>query len=191
MSRPMLRVSLLVLGVVALLGWLFWPVKPLHFACVQDGQVYTVGLRNLDDFNRAIDLSHARTVMIFADIMDTRQPLYAEAQTAIFKRRLRYEQNGMPAGDWPTPEVLAFSLEEMQKPKNFPLLIVSMEGVRRPGMLAAAYLASVKKLDKVAATQQLKRLYGDAPGLPDVLRFLDVYDPAGRQMKSPLPLSKE
>lgn len=186
-----IQLSLIVVLVLAGVGWLLMPTRPYRYAEVQPGELYTAGMRSGEEFNRALDLSQAKTALLFVDAIDVRQPAYAEAQNDVYKRKLRLRQSVTPAGDWPSEDQIRVALEELQTVKHYPILIASLEGVRRPGMLIAAYLTSVKKLDKAAAAARLKSLYGDAPGLADVLRFLDVYDPALQRMSSSLPLSRE
>jgi protein tyrosine/serine phosphatase len=104
---------------------------------------------------------------------------------------MRVEDFSVGPGNWPTSDNVDVALRVIAKQSRRPVLIASADGIRRPGMVVAAYLTSVKKLDKAAAMKRIHELYGDGPGVADVERFLEVYDPASQKVTRELPMSKE
>lgn len=176
---------------LALLTWWALREETGHCAQIIPGRLYTASYANAGDFTRALGESKAAAVLLMSDPVDVREPEFEVALVAAARARLRTPQVEIVSGSWPTPPQIEKALKELTNPRHHPALLASKEGVRRPGMFAAAYLASVEKMSKPAIVQRLRDAYGSAPGLEDVLRFLDVYDPEARRMTTSLPLSRE
>jgi protein tyrosine/serine phosphatase len=65
------------------------------------------------------------------------------------------------------------------------------QGVRRTGMMVAAYQESVLGYDRERATQEILRFGHSDRSIGDVRRFIDVYDPVKREVTAELPHSSE
>jgi protein-tyrosine phosphatase len=71
------------------------------------------------------------------------------------------------------------------------VLVHCAQGVRRTGMMVAAYELSVLKLDKDQAVAAIKGFGHSDRTIGDVKRFIEVYDPQTQQMTADMPHSQE
>lgn len=182
-----------ILAAVVVVGVLFWQhlFGTYRLVEIEKGVVYSTGLRSVEELNNAALSSRARCILLCSDTVELETPLLTASQTYAFHSKLRVEDFRVGPGGWPTSDNIDVALEVIGKQSRRPVLIASADGVRRPGMIVAAYLTSVLKYDKPKAMKRLRELYGDAPGLADVDRFLEVYEPASQKVTRQLPLSKE
>ena len=182
---------ILAAGVVV--GVLLWQTLFGTFRLVEieKGFLYSTGLRKVEDVNNAALKTGAKAILLCSDTVELETPLLAASQTYAFHSKMRVEDFRVGPGNWPTSQDIDGALQVISRPSRRPVLIVSADGVRRPGMIVAAYLTSVLKYDKAAAMKRVRQLYGVSPGLADVERFLEVYEPASRKVTRELPLSKE
>ena len=81
-------------------------------------------------------------------------------------------------------------LSIVQDPTKQPVLVHCAQGVRRTGMMVAAYQRSVLNYSADQA-KPAADLRPQPRTVGDVQRFIDVYDPAARQMTRKLEVSKE
>lgn len=185
-----LAVILVAVVVVGVLAWqrLFGTYRLVE---IEKGVLYSTGLRDVAELNNAALATHAACVLECADTAELETPLWRDSQTFVFHSHMRVEDFKVGPGNWPTTENVDIALQVIAKPSRRPLLIASADGIRRPAMVVAAYLTSVMKYDKPTAMKRIRELYGDGPGVADVERFLEVYDPASRQVARALPMSKE
>ena len=72
-----------------------------------------------------------------------------------------------------------------------PVLVHCAQGVRRTGMMVAAYQRSVLNYDKDRTTAEMKTFGHSQRMIGDVTRFIDTYDPKTEQMTTEMPLSRE
>ena len=158
---------------------------------IEKGVLYSTGLRKVDDLNNAALTTGAKAVLLCSDTVELETPLLSASQTYAFHSKMRVEDFRVGPGNWPTSQDIDGALHVIDRLSRRPVIIVSVDGVRRPGMVVAAYLTSVLKYDKAAAMKRVRQLYGVSPGLADVERFLEVYEPASRKVTRELPLSKE
>ena len=65
------------------------------------------------------------------------------------------------------------------------------QGVRRTGMMAAAFQESVLGYDKARTKDAILAFGHSERSIGDVKRFIDVYDPVKREVTQQLPQSQE
>ena len=145
----------IVIAVVVLVtgGVLLWWAKfaTYHFAVVQDGILYRDGNRGVREFSHAIERGHIKTVVSLVDDAE-----FASAQKPEFKaeiawcqaRDVRIERVTIPLGGWPTEENVRHFLSVVSDKANQPVLVHCAQGVRRTGMMVAAYQRSAMGLGR-------------------------------------------
>ena len=190
--RGLIKMAVILIAVVAV-GILIWQqlFGTYRMVKIEKDVLYSTGLRNVEELNNAAISTKARALLLCSDSVELQTPLFSASQTYAFHSKMRVEDFRVGLGGWPTSQDIDWALQVIARPSRRPVLIVSADGVRRPGMIVAAYLTSVLKYDKPAALKRLRQLYGDAPGLTDVDRFLEAYEPASRTVTRQLPRSKE
>jgi hypothetical protein len=191
-SRGRIKLTIILIAVVVI-GFFLWEqvFGTYRLAEIEKGVLYSTGVRKVEDLNNAALAARAKAVLLCSDTAELETPLLTASQNYVFHNKMRLENFSVGPGNWPTTQDINQALQAIDWPSRRPLLIASADGVRRPAMIVAAYLTSVMKYDKPAAMKRLHQLYGDAPGLADVDRFLEVYEPASRKVTQQLPLSKE
>ena len=75
--------------------------------------------------------------------------------------------------------------------RGLPFTVHCAQGVRRTGMMVAAYQESVLGYDRERAKREILTFGHSERSIGDVKRFIDVYDPVKREVTEELPQSKE
>jgi protein tyrosine phosphatase (PTP) superfamily phosphohydrolase (DUF442 family) len=160
-----------------------------HLAAVHEGVLYRDGNRGLREFQNAVERVRPKTVVCLVDdneLADPRKPQFAREAEYLASRGVRLERMPIPLGGWPTAGQVKQFLELVQKPENQPVMLHCAQGVRRTGMLAAAYQQTVlKQSDQQARDAVL--LFGrkdTSRSIVDVRNFIDAYDESTGEIKA-------
>jgi protein tyrosine/serine phosphatase len=187
----LLAVSLVAAGSVG--GIFVWKqyFDSYHLATVQDGVLYRDGVRKPRQFERALQRVKPRTIVSLVDDSEiAREPFVSEVNycraNGIDLVRIPITLGGWPSGD----DVQKF-LAIVADPARRPVLVHCAQGVRRTGMMVAAYQETVMGFDRDRAKAALLAFGHSRRTVGDVERFIDVYDPVGRRMNQALPMSSE
>ena len=76
-------------------------------------------------------------------------------------------------------------------PKRQPVLVHCAQGVRRTGMMVAAYQESVLGYDQSKAKAAILSFGHSQRTMSDVTKFIDLYDPKQRSLPTTLPVGIE
>jgi protein tyrosine/serine phosphatase len=94
-------------------------------------------------------------------------------------------------GGWPSGDQIRQFLSIAVDPAAQPVLVHCAQGVRRTGMMIAAYQLSILKFDKNRASAAMMTFGHSQRTIDDVQKFIEVYDPKAREMIAELPTSRE
>src|SRR5213079_2639054 len=94
-------------------------------------------------------------------------------------------------GGWPTTANVKEFLSLAQNKSLQPVLVHCAQGVRRTGMMVAAYQMSVLGWDKDKTKAAILTFGHSDRTVNDVKRFIDVYDPKTQTVTEKLPQSSE
>jgi len=123
---------------------------------------------------------------------DPAKPEFAAEESHLHARPgIRLEKVTIPLGGWPDALAIARFLSIATDPAQQPVVVHCAQGVRRTGMMVAAYQMSVLCASKEQAKQKLLTFGHSQRTVGDVQRFIDVYDPQSRQMRETFAQSKE
>jgi protein tyrosine phosphatase (PTP) superfamily phosphohydrolase (DUF442 family) len=190
------RRSLLLLVLVsALIGagaWWYWG-RTYHFATVQPGVLYRAGNRSAREFENTVQKVHARTVVCLVDdeeVASPQKPQFKEEFAFLKDQGVRLERIPIRLGGWPSSEDVQRFLRIVQQPENQPVIVHCAQGVRRTGMMVAAYQLSLEpgRYDKQKAKDAIQSFGHSDRTVRDVQKFIDVYDPQARTVP-PMALS--
>jgi protein tyrosine phosphatase (PTP) superfamily phosphohydrolase (DUF442 family) len=148
-----------------------------HFVEVDPGKVYRDGNRSVREFKAALRKSNAKTVVAVIDDEEYMQPEFAEARELLKSRGIGYHWIKIKAGRYPRPEQVVEFLSIASDPAKQPVLYHDDEGIRRAGMMMAAYQMSVLKYDREKAKASIKAFGHSDRTIDEVRRFIDAYDP--------------
>jgi protein tyrosine/serine phosphatase len=184
------------LVIVAAGAWVLWRAKwqTYHFAVVDSGVLYRDGNRGLRELEHAIGRGRIRTIICLIDdseLSDKQKPEFAEEMVWAKQNGLRIERIPIQLGGWPTADNVRQFLSVVSDKANQPVLVHCAQGVRRTGMMVAAYQRKVLGWD-AAKTRDVILTFGhSARTVGDVQKFIEVYDPSSGAVPEGLPIGKE
>jgi len=185
-------IILVVLVLAAVGWWVFWQYfDTYHLVTVREGVLYRDGVRSLHQFDLAVRRTHVKTVVSLVDDSEMRHSPFTDELAYCKSHGIDLVRVPVTLGGWPDGEQIRQFLAIATDPLRQPVLIHCAQGVRRTGMLVAAYQRTVLKLDKDQTIAAIRSFGHSSRTVDDVKRFIDVYDPQDQRMTQPLEPSRE
>jgi protein tyrosine phosphatase (PTP) superfamily phosphohydrolase (DUF442 family) len=192
----MLYIIIAVFAVCVAIGFFIWRqwFETYHFAAVQEGVLYRDGNRGPREFATMVRRVKPKTIVALVDddeIADAEKPEFKAEIEFAKEQGIPIERIPVKLGGWPTTEDVRRFLEIATDKTKQPVIVHCAQGVRRTGMMAAAFQESVLGYDR-DKTKQLILTFGHSErSIGDVKRFIDIYDPVKREVTEQLPQSQE
>lgn len=186
-------VALLALASGGAWGWANY-LQTYHFAAVADGVLYRDGNRGMREFETAVRKSGARTVVSLIDdqeMADSGKPQFREEAEFCQRQGINLVRVPVKLGGWPDSADVRKFLETVQDKSRQPVLVHCAQGVRRTGMMVAAFEETVLGWDRDKAKAATMTFGHSERTAKDVVRFIDVYDAKEKSVTKQLELSKE
>ncbi len=192
----MVTLWIVTLMVVAGGGAWAWAtyLQTYHFAAVQDGVLYRDGNRGIREFETAIRKGSVKTVVCLIDdqeLNNSAKPQFAHEMELCKKQGVQMVRVPVKLGGWPTTADVQKFLEVVQDKSRQPVLVHCAQGVRRTGMMAAAFEESVLGWDREKTKAAILTFGHSERTAKDVARFIDVYDAKEKTVTKQLEQSKE
>jgi len=191
-------VAVWVLALAALAGGGAWGwahyVQTYHLATVQEGVLVRDGNRGMREFETAIRKTGAKSVVSLIDdqeLADPKKPQFAREMEICKQQAVKVVRIPVKLGGWPTSEDVRKFLEVVQEKQNQPVLVHCAQGVRRTGMMVAAFQESVLGWDDGKTRSAMLSFGHSDRTVKDVERFIGVYDAKDRVVTAQLEPSKE
>lgn len=192
------RVAFAVLVAIGLSAGVYWRwFDTYHLVAVQPGVLYRDGHQTARAFENALDRVRPKTVVSLVDeneVKDPAKPQFSREAQVLAERGIRLEHIPVKLGGYPTTEDVRRFLDVATKPENQPVLVHCAQGVRRTGMMVAAYQMSAapSPLDREQAKKSVETFGHSDRTTRDVRNFIDVYDPGTRTVTKTLaPTGRE
>jgi protein tyrosine phosphatase (PTP) superfamily phosphohydrolase (DUF442 family) len=165
--------------------WLWmYRLGTYHFAEVEKGILYRDGNRGLREFKIALRKSNAKTVIMLNDDQEfQKEPFKTEFQY-LNDHNIELLRIPVKLGGYPTTDQVRQFLSIANDGGKWPILVHCAQGVRRTGMMVAAYQESVLGYDDAKAKSCVLP-FGRKPTsqtLADVKTFIDDYDGKKREL---------
>jgi len=178
---------------VALLGWGVWAnyFQTYHLATVQEGALYRDGCRTLREWETALGNKRIKMVISLVDSREMKKEPFSEEADYCHRSKIRFSNIQVKLGGWPTTANVKDFLKYAQSPQMQPVLVHCAQGVRRTGMMVAAYQMSVLGWDKEKTKAAILSFGHSQRTIGDVQRFIDVYNPQTCEVPTDLPQGDE
>jgi protein tyrosine/serine phosphatase len=180
--------AVLLVAVVLTVRYYF---DPYHFAIVRDGVLYRDGVRTMREFDIALRKARPRTIVRLIDESEQRAEPFTSEAGYCRSHGIDLVELPIQLGGWPRPEQVDTFLKIVSDPKRQPVLVHCAQGVRRTGMMVAAYQESVLGYNSGKAKAAILRFRHSERTVSDVMKFIEVYNPAQRTLPTTLPVGKE
>ena len=178
-KRPRRLFPVIVILAVVLTGFLVWRqfFQTYHLVVVDPGKLYRDGNRSLREFKNTLRKAKPRTVIAIVDDKEFGEREFVAARELVQSRGLEFHWIPIRAGWYPTAEQVRQFLNIASDPAKQPVLYHDDEGIRRAGMMMAAYQETVLGYDD-AKTMAAIRAFGHSERtIGEVRRFIEAYDP--------------
>jgi protein tyrosine/serine phosphatase len=184
---------IIAVAVLAALGWwIFWAYfDTYHLETVRAGILYRDGVRTLHQFDLAMQRTHTKTIVSLVDDQEIVHSPFTEELAYCKSHGIDVVRIPVPLGGWPEADQVSQFLAITADPARQPVLVHCAQGVRRTGMMVAAYELSVMKLSKDQALDAIQGFGHSDRTTGDIKRFIETYDPDAQRMTTQLPRSTE
>jgi protein tyrosine/serine phosphatase len=183
---------LLILVLAGAGWWVFWNYfDTYHLVTVREGVLYRDGVRSLHQFDLAARRTHVKTVVSLVDDEEIGHTPFTDESAYCKSHGIDLVRVPVTLGGWPDGEQIRQFLAIATDPSRQPVLVHCAQGVRRTGMLVAAYQRTILKWDKDQTIAAIRSFGHSSRTVGDVKRFIDVYDPENQRMTQPLEPSQE
>jgi protein tyrosine phosphatase (PTP) superfamily phosphohydrolase (DUF442 family) len=188
----LLNIILLIAAAGAVVFAIWWAFfDTYHFAVVQPGVLYRDGVRDMRVFaamNRRVKL---KTIVSLVDDEEFAKEPFLSEEAWCRSHGVRIIHIPVTLGGWPDTGQVRQFLEAVKNPANQPVLVHCAQGVRRTGMMVAAYQESVLGFTADHAKSAMLTFGHSQRTVGDVKRFIDIYDPKSEEVTQALEISKE
>jgi protein tyrosine/serine phosphatase len=184
---------ILIAATLAAAGWwIFWNYfDTYHLATVRQGILYRDGVRSIRQFQLAIHKTHVKTVVSLVDDNEIQTHPFADEIAYCSANGINLIRIPITLGGWPTSGQIQQFLAIANDPAQQPVMVHCAQGVRRTGMMVAAYQESVLKFDKAQAEAAMMTFGHSQRLVADIKTFIEVYDPQMQSMTQELATSRE
>jgi protein tyrosine/serine phosphatase len=152
------------------------------------------GNRGIREFETALRKTGTRTVVSLIDdqeFADPTKPQFGKEMVLCSRRGVKFVRVPVKLGGWPTTEDVRKFLDIVEKKENQPVLVHCAQGVRRTGMMVAAFQESLLGWDDAKAKAAVLTFGHSERTVKDVERFIGVYDAKERKVTAQLEPSQE
>ena len=164
-----------------------------HLAVVQPGVLYRDGARSINELKRALAKTAPKTVVCLVDdqeLADPGKPQFKEEIAFLQQQGIRVERIPVRLGGWPASDDVQRFLNVTAKRENQPVLVHCAQGVRRTGMMAAAFQMSILGYDKERAKAEILTFGHSENTIGEIRTFIDAYDGKHRTVSQDLAQQK-
>ena len=189
----LLIVAIITLGAAGAYVWRCY-LDTYHLATVQPRALYRDGNQSPCQFETAVRKVRPKTVVSLIDdneLADAGKPQFRAEEEYLGKQGVRLERIPVKLGGWPTKADVDKFLAITSDSANHPVIVHCAQGVRRTGMMAAAYQMAKMGYDKEQAKSNLLTFGHSERTVADIRRFIDGYDPATGKVPENLMPSDE
>lgn len=191
---PALITILVVLFIGAGVAYWFLRHQTYHLETVTENVLYRDGNRGIREFATMLRKVQPKTVVTLideAELVDPTKPMFKAEAELLKEKGIRQVNVIVPLGGYPSTEDVQMFLALVEDKSKQPVVVHCAQGVRRTGMMVAAYQESCLGWDKEKVKAQMLTFGHSQRTVKDVKRFVDTYDPRTRTMTAELERGDE
>jgi protein tyrosine/serine phosphatase len=163
-----------------------------HLVTVQSGVLYRDGVRTIRQFDLAVRKTHVKTIVSLVDDREINQSPFMEETAYCKAHGIDLVRVPVTLGGWPSGDQVQRFLAVATDPARQPVLVHCAQGVRRTGMMVAAYEMTVLKYSPQQALDAINTFGHSQRTVTDVQFFIRSYDAQTERMTATdLPQSQE
>jgi protein tyrosine/serine phosphatase len=183
----------IVVLLVVLAGVCVWWLRydTYHLATVQDGVLYRDGVRGERQFANTMRKVQPKTVVRLIDPTERQHEPFTDEMKYCLDNGITVVELPIKLGGWPTAEQVKEFLAVATDKSKQPVLVHCAQGVRRTGMMVAAYQRSVLGWDAKKTRDAMLTFGHSQRTIKDVQKFIDGYDPKTGAVPENLPVGNE
>jgi protein tyrosine/serine phosphatase len=155
-----------------------------HYATVQEGVLYRDGNRTMREFAHTCRQARIKTVVMLNDDTELQKEPFKSEEDYCRRNGIRFERIPIAPGKRPTTADVQRFLRIMEESQNRPVLVHCAQGLRRTGMMVAAYQRTLMGYSPEQAKDKILLWGRKLHRLDDVRGFIDDYDPVRREVGS-------
>jgi len=169
----------------------WWFSRTYHFAAVREGVLYRCGNRGLRELAVACRKANIKTIVTLVDDREIASKPFTSEMNYCEQSGIKVIRIPIQLGGWPTSDDVKKFLDVAREKDNQPVMIHCAQGVRRTGMMVAAYQRAVMNHDREKTKQKVLTFGHSQRTVGDIMKFIDVYDPASGRVPTSMPISPE
>jgi hypothetical protein len=186
----------LILALLAIIGlagagvWWGW-FETYHLATVETGVLYREGVRSSREMKNALREVKPLTVVRLVDENEMKREPFAGEVDYCKEHKVVVIDIPIRLGGWPSTEQVDRFLAVVADKARQPVLVHCAQGVRRTGMMTAAFERKVLGWDKSKTKGAVLSFGHSDRTTDDILRFIDGYDPVSGAVPTSQPSGVE
>ncbi len=162
-----------------------------HLKTVKPDILYRDGLRSMRTFDTALASHGIKTIICLLDHDERAKEPFVGEEPFLLRAKIRFVPIPVKLGGYPNTHEVQVFLGNTENKKRWPLLVHCAQGVRRTGMMVAAYQMSVMGMTKDQAKAAIETFGHSRRSIGDIEKFIDVYDPVKREVTQDLGVGDE
>lgn len=184
-SFVLLAALLLLLAVAIPFAIRLINAREYHYVEVDPGKLYRDGLRNPDQFLRSCSRGKARAVISLVGTDEIGTDRFAPVLDKCRNQGMTTLHVPILLGGFPSSADVQRFLTLASDPANQPAIVHCREGIRRTGMMIAAYQMSILGMPPQRAKAAIQSFGHSTRVTDDINLFIDHYDPQTRTLSLP------
>ena len=186
----LIGILIAAVALAAFFAWRTW-FETYHLVTVKDGVLYRDGVRTEREFENTVRRVKPKSIVRLIDSEEAQKEPFVSEAAYCKANNIEIIPIPIKLGGWPSSEQVRQFVAIVQDPTKQPVLVHCAQGVRRTGMMVAAYERAVMGKDVKEIADTMPTFGHSQRTVKDVQKFIDVYDPKTGAVPEAMPVGQE